>query len=132
MAFKKKNVALTTTSASVSTTCALGAAYGRVHAFDILVTGSDTAVKLSLTDADSKVFYLDAADKDYKTARIHTVISDDDTRTGLTYTPRDATGAAVTATFTQPVPVVKSPVTVAVLNGGTTTDTVDINLYVEI
>ena len=132
MAFKKKNVSLTTTSADVSTTVALGAAYGRVHAFDILSTGTDTAIRLKLTDADAKVFYLDAADKDYDTARIHTVISDDDTRTGLTYTPRDATGAAVTATFTQPVPVVKSPITVSIINGGTVTDTVDVNLYVEI
>jgi len=92
--------------------------------------GTDTAVKIKLTDGNSDVVYLDAADRDYATAEVTLNPTQDDTATGLGVTPVDATGAAATAGAGAPI-VLQSPVLVQVLNGGTATDFMTVDLIVE-
>ncbi len=77
------------------------------------------------------MFYLDAADRDYKSAAVNVAFTQDDTATGLSVTPTDATGAAATAA-SGAEQVVKSPITVEVQNAGTATDYFEIRLYVEV
>jgi hypothetical protein len=125
----------------------LGAPYAKVLGFTMAnwassakaAEGTDTAQKVSLTDAAGRVIYLDAADFDYGAASgaaigvgFHTtLIGQDDTSTGLLTRAVDATGAAATAGAGVPI-IAKSPVTVAVLNGGTATDYVEVALIVEV
>lgn len=92
--------------------------------------GTDAAIKIKLTDNNGDVFYLDASDRDYKTAEITLAIGLDDTASGLGITPVDSTGAAATA-GAGIVPVVESPVTVTILNGATATDYMVVELLVE-
>lgn len=92
--------------------------------------GTDTAIKLKITDNNADVVYLDASDRDYAAAEVTLLVTQDDTATGLGVTPVDATGAAATAGAGGPV-IMESPVTVAVVNGGTTTDFVTVDLIVE-
>lgn len=121
-------------------TVRLGARYGRVHGIRArnwassakAGAGTDTLMKIKLTDANGDVFYLDAADRDYATAEITLAIGGgDDTATGLGVTPVDATGAAASA-GAGIVPVVESPITVTVLNGATATDYFQVELLVEV
>lgn len=92
--------------------------------------GTDTAVKVKITDNNGDVVYLDASDRDYATAEVTLAPTQDDTATGLGVTPVDATGAAATAGAGGPI-VMESPVTVVVLNGATTTDYMTVDLIVE-
>lgn len=92
--------------------------------------GTDTAVKIRLTDGNNDVVYLDAADRDYATAEVTLNPTQDDTATGLGVIPVDATGAAATAGAGAPI-LAQSPVTVAVLNGTTATDFMTVDLIVE-
>ncbi len=92
--------------------------------------GTDQAIKIKITDANSDVVYLDASDRDYATAEITLVPSQDDTATGLGVTPVDATGAAATAGAGAGI-IAESPVTVTVLNGATATDFMTVDLIVE-
>jgi hypothetical protein len=127
----RQNLTLTvpTPAATASGTMALGCRYAQVLGFSALLTGTDTAVSLKAVDADSRVFFLDAADRDIKTARQNIFFALDDTLTGLTPQQVDATGAAATATAAAPYPVVTSPLTLSVLNGGTAGDVISWDVY---
>jgi hypothetical protein len=140
MAFKRRRIEGLLSSATATLgDVGLGAAYGRV--FGIVArnwassakagAGTDTAVKIKLQDGNGDIFYLDASDRDYATAEVTLNIMPDDTATGLGVTPVDATGAAATAGGGVN-PIVKSPVTVIVLNGGTATDFMTVDLLVEV
>lgn len=93
--------------------------------------GTDTAVKIKITDANSDVVYLDAADRDYATAEVTLLPTADDTATGLGITAVDATGAAATAGAGGPI-MVQSPVQVVIVNGTTATDFMTVDLFVEV
>jgi len=93
--------------------------------------GTDAAVKIKLTDADGQVFYLDASDRDYKTATVWLWLRPDPTVTGLSYLAVDGTGAASAADSAGTIPIIASPVTVNVTNGSTATDYFEVYLYVE-
>lgn len=93
--------------------------------------GTDDAVRIKITDNNSDVVYLDAADRDYKTAEVTTNPTQDDTSTGLGVVPTDATGAAATAGAGAPI-IMESPVVVSVVNGGTATDFMTVDLIVEV
>lgn len=116
----------------------LGTKYARVTGFQArnwassakAGGGTSTTQKLKLTDANGMIFYLDASDRDYKTANVFAFIRYDDTITGLSQIYVDATGAAVAAD-TEQFPVVKSPVTASVLNGEVATDYFEVYLFVE-
>jgi hypothetical protein len=116
-------------AATITGLVPLRSKFGQVLAFRALLTGTDTAVRIKMTDADSRVFYLDAADKDYKTAAINRHLVYDDTLTGLTPQLLDATGAAATATAAGSLPIVKSPITVELSNGGTAADVLSLDIY---
>jgi hypothetical protein len=98
---------------------------------NILSVGTDATMRLRLTDADSRIFYLDAADKDYDTAKIYTPLGLDDVSTGLTTLAYDSVGAGVAAAQIAPMPVVKSPIEVAIINGGTAGDIITVDLDYE-
>ena len=133
MGFDRRSVQLTVpaTPATVSTVLNARSKYIRPLSFKILLTGTDTAVKLKLTDADGIVFYLDAADKDYKTAAIYTPLTMDDVNTGLGVQATDSVGIEVAAAQDAPMPVVKSPISVEIQNGGTGLDVIDFTLDYE-
>lgn len=85
--------------------------------------GADTAQKVKIVDADSRVVFLDAADRDYATAAVNLAIAgQDDTSTGLGWTAVDATGAAAAAGENAPGVLARTPLTVSILNGTTVTD----------
>jgi hypothetical protein len=142
MAFKKKSLqGLVATDPVTLGTIALGATYARVHGFiarnyadaTMAAAGTDAAIKVKLTDANSDVFFLDAADRDYKTAEVTLALAGaDDTTTGLGVTTVDATGAAAAAGEGVGAPIVQSPVTVVLSNGVTATDYFKIALLVEV
>ena len=141
MAYRKTATlaAVTTASTTVLGTVSLGASYGVIKGFSarnwasdaMAAAGTDAAEKVKLTDAAGLVVYLDAADRDYKTAQVNVAFTTDDTATGLSVTPTDATGAAATA-GSGAEQVVKSPITVEVQNAGTATDYFRIWLYAEV
>jgi hypothetical protein len=115
-----------------------GQKYFRCNQFSALITsGGDTAVSIELKDSLGRIFYKDAADKDYKTAKVHRIFARDDTVTGLSFTVTDATGAALSATAGDvqnapiPDPILEGPVTVTVTNAGTA-GVMEIDLYVEV
>lgn len=116
-------------AATVTGTMSLGAKYAQILGISALLTGTDVTTRLRIVDADSKVIFLDAADRDYKTAKVHLQYQHDDTTTGLSWIPLDATGAAVTAASGAATPLAKSPLTLAVINGGTAGDVVAIDVY---
>jgi len=133
MAFDRRTFSLTVPNpaATVAVTANLAADFVRILGHKVLLTGTDTAVRLRLTDADSRVFYLDAADKDYKTAAITTPIILDDTTTGLGPAAFDAVGVAASAGQGGSLPVVKNPLEIAVVNGGTAGDVISVTLDYE-
>ncbi len=92
--------------------------------------GTDALQKVKITDNNGDVVYLDAADRDYKTAEVTINATQDDTATGLGVTPVDATGAAATAGAGAAI-WMESPVTVTIIDGTTTTDYFEIQLIVE-
>ena len=118
-------------AATVESTVIMPVKYGQLLGFRALSTGTDVAIRIRVRDADGKIVFLDAADKDYDTEALEIPILYDDTLTGLTWTHVDATGASATATSVAPDPVFRSPLRVAVVNGGTAGDTVDVTLWVE-
>jgi hypothetical protein len=121
-------------AATVANTLNLPAKYARILGFKCGLTGTDTAVKLKITDADSRVLYLDAADHDYKTAALVRSIVADDTLTGITPQVVDMTGAAMGAAQNAGkggTAVARSPVTCEISNGGTAGDIVTLDLYIE-
>src|SRR5436189_124234 len=103
MALKKRGPAAAVTASTtqvLAPTISLGAAYGCVRGIQArnwassakAAAGTDALMKIQLADADGVVFYLDASDRDYKTARVDLVIGQDDTAVGLGVTPVDANG----------------------------------------
>lgn len=143
MAIKKRRVeglisASPTTTLS-GATLGLGAKYGKLLGIRArnwassakAGAGTDTAIRIKVTDNNGDVVYLDAADRDYATAEVTLVVGADDTTTGLGITPVDSTGAAASAGAGLPV-VMESPVTVGVVNGGTATDFLTVDLIVEV
>lgn len=140
MAIKKRTAAgLTAAAPQALPEVGLGAKYAKLLAIRARNyssaaksgAGTDTAIKLKIEDNNGDIVYLDAADRDYATAEITLNVSQDDTATGLNVTPVDATGAAATAGAGAPI-IMESPVTVSVLNGGTVTDYVEVQLLVEV
>jgi hypothetical protein len=140
MAILKRTAAGLTTATPVTIgTVGLGAKYGILREIRCrnwassakAGAGTDTAIKVKLTDNNSNVVYLDATDRDYATAAVVLVPSLDDTATGLGVTPVDATGAAATAGAGAPI-IMESPVSVIIVNGGTATDYVQVDLLVEV
>lgn len=131
--------AVTSAATTVLGTISLGAQYGKILGIEArnyassakLAAGIDSAEKIKLTDADSKVIYLDAADRDYKTALVTLLPMVDPTATGLTPIPVDATGAAITDGASGTL-IAKSPVTVEVQDAGTATDYFEVYLFVEV
>ena len=134
MGFDRRTATLTVPNpaATVVQTFNLRSTYVRPNNFSILSTGTDATQKLRLTDADGRIFYLDAADKDYDTARIYTPLLLDDVNTGLTsaggvgtFLGSDSVGVEVAVAQSGAMPVVKSPLEIAVINGGTAGDVID-------
>ena len=95
------------------------------------IDGTETTTKLRLTDADSRVFYLDAADKDYSTAVYTTPLGLDDVATGLGPVAVDSTGVAVAVAQIAAMPVVKGPIEIAVVNDSTANEEVEVTLDYE-
>lgn len=140
MAIKKRTTAGLVSANPVNLPAVgLGAKYGKLLGFRArnwassakAGAGTDSAVKVKITDNNSDVVYLDASDRDYATAEITINCTQDDTATGLGVTPVDATGAAATAGAGAPI-FLESPVTVAIVNGTTATDYFEISLFVEV
>lgn len=132
--------AVTTAATTVLGTASLGAPFGRVYGFTArnwassakAAAGTDALEKVKLTDAAGVVFYLDAADRDYKTAAVNVFFDTDDTATGLSVTATDATGAARAAGEGGTVAVVQSPITIEIQDAGTATDYFEVSLFVEV
>lgn len=151
MAFRKTSAAAAVTSAATTVlgTIELGAPYALVLGFDAAnwassakaAEGTDAAEKVKLTDADGYVLYLDAADRDYgatsgptpSTNGTRTIITPDETTTGLSHRHLDATGTALAADAGAGTAGVlaRSPVTAEVQNAGTATDYFEVALLVQ-
>ena len=142
MAIKKRGPAAALTASTTQSlgTISLGAAYGRVLGFSArnysssakTAAGTDALMEVKLTDAEGRVIYLDAADRDYKTALVTIFFQQDETATGLSDLKLDATGAALSSQGTSVGAIAASPVTVTALNGATATDYFEVYLYVEV
>lgn len=143
MTFKKKRVeGLIADSDHPIGTLYLGAKYARFYGFRArnwassakAGAGTDTAVKIRLTDANSDIFYLDATDTNYATAEVTYFVGYDDLNTGLGISPVTAIGSAWVATegATLVGPIIESPITVEIVNGGTATDYFTFDALVEV
>jgi len=99
--------------------------------------GADVLGTLEVKDAEGRIMFLDAADRDYATAEVRLNVTRDVTATGLTGagTYVDATGAAITmAAETEagsPQPY-KLPFTVTARNFATVTDFLTVDLLLEV
>jgi hypothetical protein len=99
--------------------------------------GADVLGRIEIDDADGRILFLDAADRDYATALVRLIVVRDVTATGLTNygTVVDATGAAVTLAAESegfaPAPF-RLPFTVKGVNFGTTTDFLSVDLILEV
>ena len=137
--FIKKRATIPLISASEAKTISIGTKFGRILAIrsrncadaTLAAAGTDAATKIKLTDANGAVVFLDAADRDYKTAEVTLWPAIDDTLTGINVIPVDATGAAFAAGQQGMGLPVQGPVTVTVINGGTVTDVQYVDLIVE-
>lgn len=118
-------------AATATTTLNLRSTWVRPLNFKILSVGTDTLIKLRLTDADGRIFYLDAADKDYDTAAIYTPLLTTDVTTGTGPKAYDSVGVLAATAQSGPMPVVKNPIEVAVVNGGTAGDVITLQLDYE-
>lgn len=152
MSYRKMGPAAALTAATPQSlgTVSLGAPYARVIGFQAAnwassakaTEGTDALQRVKLEDATGRIFYLDAADRDYgatsgptgSAASSGTTIffQQDETVTGIGDIVVDATGAAVSSQGSERGTVAKSPVTVTIINGGTATDYVEVYLYVEV
>lgn len=143
MAIKKRGPAVGLTaggSADALSTVSLGAAYGRVLGFTAqnwassakAGAGTSSTTKVKLTEAEGRVVYLDASDRDYKTAKVSIFFQQDETATGLSDLKLDATGAALSSQGTSVGAICASPVTVTILNGEAATDYFEVYLFVEV
>jgi hypothetical protein len=122
-------------AATVTASIPLPAKFTRVQGFRALAS-ADTTSQIEIKDADSRIVYKDAADKDYTTAGgVFKILSPDDTLTGLTVINNDLTGAVLDGTALQQgsagTAVVKSPLTVTYSNNATANATLTLDLIVE-
>lgn len=132
--------AVTASTTQALPTVALGAPYGRVLGFTArnwassakAAAGTDALMEVKIADADGRVLFLDAADRDYKTAAVNIFFQQDETATGLSDLKTDATGAALSSQGSSVGAIAKSPVTITALNGATATDYFEVFLYVEV
>jgi len=133
MGFDRRTAVVTipNPAATQTTTFNLRSTYIRPINFKILSVGTDATMRLRMTDADSRIFYLDAADKDYDTAAIYTPLATDDVTTGTGPKLYDSVGVLAAATQLGPMPVVKNPIEVAIVNGGTAGDVITLDLDYE-
>lgn len=144
MTFKKRRVEALVSADPVDLgTIGLGAKYGRLVGIRArnwassakAAAGTDAGVRIRVTDNNSDVVFLDAADRDYKTAEVTLQVGGpDDTTTGLGVTGVDPTGAAIAASEggAGNGVLMESPVTVRVVNGTTATDYMTVDLLVEV
>lgn len=138
---KRRSEGLVTANPTSFTPVSLGAKYGKILGLRArnwasaakAGAGNDALIKIKITDNNGDVVYLDAADRDYKTAEVTLNITQDDTVAGLDVLAVDATGAAATAGAGAPV-LAESPVTVTIVNGATAvaTDFMTVDLLVEV
>jgi hypothetical protein len=133
MGFDRRTLNLTVPNpaATIEETFNLRSDYIRPLGYKILLTGTDTAVKLRITDADSRIVYLDAADKDYKTAAVISQLATDDVVTGVAGLSADSTGVLSAVAQINSTSVIKNPIKVAIVNGGTAGDTIAFSLDYE-
>jgi hypothetical protein len=134
MGFDRRSFSLTVPNPAATVTENFNARsdYIRPLGFSVLLTGTDALVQLRLTDADSRVCYLDAADKDYKTATIYTTpLATDDVTTGTGPKLYDSVGVLAAATQLGPMPVMKSPIAVSIINGTTAGDVISLTFDYE-
>jgi hypothetical protein len=129
-------VPITIASPAATTSVVVNMPNRFVKVLGFKVTGvTDAAIRVKIADADARVVYLDSADINYTagTFLLGNVIMADGSTTGLTALPFDATGAVGSAAqFTQSgTAVARGPLTVSVINDGTASDPVVIDLYVE-
>jgi hypothetical protein len=143
MAFLKRHKeGLIAADPTVLGTVGLGARYGKVKRISArnwassakAAAGTDALEKIELKDADGIIFFLDVADRDYKTARVDLSLAYDDLNTGLGFTQVTGIGSLWVATEGQAIepPIVKGPITITIRNGTTATDWFEIDLFVEI
>jgi len=133
----RARISLTTpaTPATVSGTVFLRNKYARIIGFNASNV-TDVASIVKLTDADSRVLYLDAAGRDYRAAtainRVMVVL--DDTLIGLTPQSLNSTGAAMGAAEAGAVgtAVGRSPITVEWSLNGTAGDILTCDLFYEV
>jgi hypothetical protein len=97
---------------------------------------TDVASKLQIADKDGRILFLDAADRDYRTATNINQLSflRDGTSTGLTTVELDSTGAAMgaAASGSTGLDVGRSPFTVTWTNAATLGDIMTIDLFYEV
>ncbi len=130
--YDKTTIALTVPNPAGTVSGTLNTRAKFVQLVALSATASaDTTTKLSVTDADSRVVFLDANDADYTTRR-NLVIGLDDTLTGLTPQHVDGTGAAATSTSAAPRAIARGPLTIAAINNGTAGATYSIDVYTKL
>lgn len=97
--------------------------------------GIDALMKIRITDNNGQVVFLDAADRDYKTAEITLLPAQDDAQPVAGATSPlavDATGTVFAAATQGPVGIImESPVQVVIENCATATDFMTVDLIVE-
>jgi len=133
MGFDRRSIVLTVPNpaATVVGTLNLRSTWARFLNFKVLSVGTDATMRLRLTDGDSRIFYLDAADKDYDTAAIFTPLATDDVTTGTGPKLYDSVGVLAATAQLGPMPVVKNPIEVAIVNGGTAGDVITVDFDYE-
>jgi len=137
---KRTTAAVTLTASQILPTLGLGAKYARI--VEIVARnwassakaagGTDALMKIQIVDARGVVVYLDAADRDYKTATVTLIPAEDDTATGLTSLKVDSTGAVRAAAEATTGIIAQGPVVITALNGATVTDYFEVSLTVEV
>lgn len=128
MAFKKKTVTITCSSNAGSGTVAAGATYGRLCQFRGY--GGTGTVDITLTDADGADLFVGTTLDVLGTVTANNTIGNATTAKPLKVDGIDQTGAAEAAGGTGPI--FKSPITVTLANATGATDTITLDLFVEV
>ena len=136
---RRRASALLTTDPKDLPVIGLGSKYAKLLGFDArnwassakAGGGTDTTLRVRITDNRGAIVYLDAADTNY-TAGVKRIVVADDTATGLSTSVVDQTGAAAAAGEAAGAGIImESPVTVRVTLATTATDFFEIDLFVE-
>jgi hypothetical protein len=133
--FKKRVLTLTRTGTGnvVGVIGAGGQRFFQCSSFRARVTSSGATAQVELKDSLGRIFYKDAADKDYQTAAVNRVFSFDDTLTGLGFATTDATGAVIAASEgAGERPVLEGPITVTWGDADGGAGTLRLELYLEV